>query len=848
MALRTAAEFIEVLQRSRLLDREQGEKVRRLGRDFSDATALAKELARREILTRWQAGALLAGRTLFFLGNHKLIELLGRGGMGAVFLGEHTIMKRRVALKVIPRAFSQDPAALERFFAEVRTIAALDHPNIVQAFNVDVSESGRYYLVMEYVEGMDLQRLVEAEGPLAPEEAVFYIRQAAEGLEHAHSRNLVHCDIKPSNLIVSPQGVVKILDLGLARLSGPESQNDQPDSSGDRILGSVDYQAPEQALGSPDFDRRADVYSLGCTLYFLLTGEPPYPEGTLHERILKHQTAEPPDASRRREDVPASLAAICQKAMAKKPQQRYATAAEFGQTLAAWRPEVALVKRTLPLKKTQPVEELAKDQFIGFDLSDLLPARNVEEKLPEAVLQKRDSSALNEWFQPLIGTRPRVILTASVAAMLGAVLLFLLVLLIVWGRNDTEPPIEQRPDDSTSTEGGPPAPLPPAIVSEPEAPSPLPPPPASADQDQVSTIPPAPETPKPEPKPKPKSKKKPKKKPEPPPPPQESSPPLPAVQPLKDLTLLADLPSPPRGEAPAGDEVILAHVPLKPEWSLHVAVEDEGGAPPDAKRWKLRWNDHGEEVEWIISLEAGGGESRPTDVARLVHRGNDLFFSWINGAGGRASALRNCALDLSVWIRGEKKQVGETVYLPLRRSRHAPPLTVNLDRGITQIKLKGKSLPNASKLKLEILQPLEAPFPPGEVKAVEGEGALRAEIQLKEKKYQNFALGVGLEEERRELVVGLASYLHIEEQRSKPLQLRDMERLVTFNERKWKAMQNQLSPEQNRQMSETLQHYQEILNLLKALNNQATLQYRVYLPLEHYQLELFSTKIPPAEK
>ena len=333
MAVGTVDEFLAVLERSRLLKPEQDAEVQRLAKEIADPTTLAKTLARQNILTRWQAGQLLAGRSTFFLGKYKLLELLGKGGMGAVFLGEHVMMNRRVALKIIPRHIGKDPVGLERFLAEARTIAALDHPNIVQAYSVD-NEGDLYYLVMEYVEGLDLQRLVEAEGPLDCASAVDYIRQAAEGLAHAHNRKMVHCDIKPSNLIVNPNGVVKILDMGLARLAGNEQLGNGASEQDERILGSVDYMAPEQALRTSDFNHRADIYSLGCTLYFLLTGHAPFPEGTLPERILKHQTKEPQPISAKRSDVPLSLIEICKKMMAKRPADRYQTASEVSHVLA----------------------------------------------------------------------------------------------------------------------------------------------------------------------------------------------------------------------------------------------------------------------------------------------------------------------------------------------------------------------------------------------------------------------------------------------------------------------------------------------------------------------------------
>ncbi len=243
MATTTADDFLATLEKSNLLTAEQLADARAMAEESHDATALAKVLIRQDLLTRWQAGQLLAGRSSFFLGKYKLIELLGRGGMGHVFLGEHTTMNRRVALKIVSREVRKDPASLERFLNEARAIAALDHPNVVQAYSVD-NEGDRYYIVMEYVDGIDLQRMVEENGPLDYENAADCIRQAADGLAHGHGRNMIHCDVKPSNLLVNEQGIVKIVDMGLSRLA--EADRQQPLGQDDSVLGSVDYFATEQ--------------------------------------------------------------------------------------------------------------------------------------------------------------------------------------------------------------------------------------------------------------------------------------------------------------------------------------------------------------------------------------------------------------------------------------------------------------------------------------------------------------------------------------------------------------------------------------------------------------------------
>jgi serine/threonine protein kinase len=359
VAIKSAEDFLSVLDKSKLLQGEQFVKAQSLARslpaDSADASNLARVLARENIISRWQAGQLLAGRTSLRLGKYKLIQLLGRGGMGSVFLAEHVTMNRRVALKVVPRSIADDRASLERFFGEARAIASLDHPNIVQAYSVDTDQD-RYFIVMEFVDGHDLQKIVESEGPMQFERAADYIRQAADGLAHAHARNLVHCDIKPSNLLINNHNVLKILDLGLARLNkADESQAEKAGAPGD-ALGTVDYMAPEQALGSANFDHRADIYSLGCTLYFLLTGHPPFPDGTLAQRIMKHQTQEPRSIVAERPDTPGLLAEIVQRMMAKEPEKRYQAAKEVATALSPWRP-AASQTAIRPVQAVKPVEE-----------------------------------------------------------------------------------------------------------------------------------------------------------------------------------------------------------------------------------------------------------------------------------------------------------------------------------------------------------------------------------------------------------------------------------------------------------------------------------------------------------
>jgi serine/threonine-protein kinase len=212
-------------------------------------------------------------------------------------------------------------------------VAALDHPNIVRAYDID-NEADTHYIVMEYVEGRDLQRIVEQEGPLPYERAADYIAQAAVGLQHAHEAGVVHRDIKPANCLVDKTGIVKVLDMGLAKFSTDE--NSLSAMHKDSVVGTADYLAPEQAVNSSRVDSRADVYGLGGTLYFLLTGHPPFPQGTLTERLLKHQKEEPASIYVDRPDAPPALVDTCRRMMMKDPAERIQTAAEVSTELRHW--------------------------------------------------------------------------------------------------------------------------------------------------------------------------------------------------------------------------------------------------------------------------------------------------------------------------------------------------------------------------------------------------------------------------------------------------------------------------------------------------------------------------------
>lgn len=275
------------------------------------------------LLTQWQCEQLASGKHKgFFLGKFKLVGRLGAGGMSTVFLGEHTLSGQRRALKILPKAKLKEKSYLTRFYREGQSIAKLKHPNIVRIY--DIAKDGEnHFMVMEYVQGADLDALVKRYGPLNFDHCRQTVSQSAAGLAHAHLKNLVHRDVKPANLVWTKNETIKVLDLGLALLKTTAGQFGLSEHHNETLMGTVDYLAPEQAINSHDLDHRADIYSLGCTLYFLLTGQPPFPTGTLAQRIAGHQNLKPQSIDSLRDDCPADLVSICNKMMCKNPDERF---------------------------------------------------------------------------------------------------------------------------------------------------------------------------------------------------------------------------------------------------------------------------------------------------------------------------------------------------------------------------------------------------------------------------------------------------------------------------------------------------------------------------------------------
>jgi serine/threonine protein kinase len=333
----TIDSFVELLGKSNLIEEP---RLRAFLQQVVPLSTTPRNLAARLVasglLTQFQAEQLLLGKHRgYTIGKYRILERIGSGGHSNVYLGEHLVVKRRVAIKVLPLAHAQNPAALARFYREARATGALDHPNLVKAHDIDC-DNGLHFLVMDYVDGSSLQQIVSRFGPLSVERSAYYICQAALGLQAAHTAGLVHRDVKPANILLDRRGVIRVLDLGLARFY---SDNEDPLTlkyESNNVLGTADYVAPEQALNSHDVDIRADIYSLGATFYFLLTGQPLFPEGHITHKLIWHQTKQPTPVRQLRPEIPPKLAAVVERCIEKDPDRRYQMPAEVVEALKPW--------------------------------------------------------------------------------------------------------------------------------------------------------------------------------------------------------------------------------------------------------------------------------------------------------------------------------------------------------------------------------------------------------------------------------------------------------------------------------------------------------------------------------
>jgi eukaryotic-like serine/threonine-protein kinase len=335
----TSNEFLDLVRKSELLPPPRLEAFLRQ----IEATPtkvpprdLASLLVTGGFVTQFQAEQFLQGKWKgFTIGKYRVLERIGAGGMGTVYLCEHVVVGRKVAVKVLPSSQSSNPTAKARFYREARAAGVATHPNLVKAHDVD-EENGVHFLVMDYVDGSSLQAIVARFGPLPIARAANYAYQAALGLQAAADAGLVHRDVKPANIMLERNGTIRVLDLGLARFFQDTSDPLTLKYDENTVLGTADYVAPEQAVDSHEVDIRADIYSLGATFYFLLTGQTTYPTGRIAQKLIWLQVKLPTPVRQLRPEVPAGLAAVVEKMMAKKAEDRYPTPAAVAAALAPW--------------------------------------------------------------------------------------------------------------------------------------------------------------------------------------------------------------------------------------------------------------------------------------------------------------------------------------------------------------------------------------------------------------------------------------------------------------------------------------------------------------------------------
>ncbi len=675
--VRTPGEFMRLLEQSRILEDDQLYVVRSMLKETPTSKMLARRLVAKGILTRWQAGQLLVGWTKLRLGNHKLCQQIGRGNYGRVFLAEHIRLKRDVAIKTLSRRFTQRPDVVDRFLEDAREVATLDHPNLVHVLDID-SQDDQYFMVMEYVVGRDLHRIVQEDGPLDFSAAAGYLRQAADGLAYAHQAGVIHRELRPANLMLDDKGVIKILGMGVGRLvdTGYGVQAEDADTVPFAL---ADYQTPEQRRGENQGDIPGDIYSLGCTAYYLLTGHPPpcaEKEDELDSTMARDSGL---DVTPERRDTPRELASIVARMTTPERESRFATAEDAALALQNWlaatsiAPADQALPPTLAGSENGPVrtDRGATASQDGVSDEEGLHAIGVVQLAKKAdTLRQRGGSILSSRFW------------VAVTALVGAALLSLGALRY-WSARSTvvattqkEQPAEkrtvsrpvvvhadrgERKRDSSPTRL---TTMPPAGADAAATPAASDPAPgggsgetepvgkkAVPDGDSTTTSPAGnPGTPEPPAKETPAAKKR-AVDPEPKPAPQPKA--SIVDDPWKDLPAAVDLPDfdGADGVGMSLAEVALAPVSLAAGDTLTLTLVGGEHAAGKGARFSVQQEGPDENRSWNFHLESGrGGEHDAFTIARLSLRDGHLRFCWEADAALHVLVphLRNCVLRFTL--------------------------------------------------------------------------------------------------------------------------------------------------------------------------------------------------------
>ena len=427
----TVEEYLARILDAKLAAADEVEELRKIVGGVS-LDQIREELLSRGLITGYQDEKIRLGRLdELRLGNYEILDLIGQGGMGIVYKAIHRHMDRIVALKVLKRELLDHPTARVRFYREARVVSRLSHRNIVAAFDAGEA-NGLHYLVMEFVDGCDLAQMVSSLGPFQIDEALELTIQAALGLRHAHEQDIIHRDIKPANLLLSKDGVVKVLDLGLARLGGQMGSQLVPGeenlSRSGSVLGTLTFLSPEQALNTKQTDARSDIYSLGCTLYYLLIGSPPYAGDTLGEIWLAHREKPIPTVSLAGESINRKLNDVLHKMMAKNADERHDSIADLlddlqsvlNRVIGGTRTALArrIAERVDDVQVTSPQSSAATDYHSAPD-SPGVSEPAAETEMPDQTYHSLNSPKVDPPPGPLtetISTEPTFILETPSSA------------------------------------------------------------------------------------------------------------------------------------------------------------------------------------------------------------------------------------------------------------------------------------------------------------------------------------------------------------------------------------------------------------------------------------------------
>ncbi|MCU0959246.1 MAG: serine/threonine protein kinase [Pirellulaceae bacterium] len=738
------AELMRLLEQSAILATEGLGEARALAAETSDGTLLARRLAARGLITPWQAGQLLVGRNQFRLGKYILTAQIGRGNFGRVYLAQHPQLRRDVAIKTLSRRFTQYPEIVERFLADARDVAAFDHRNILHVFDVD-SQDGRYFLVMECVRGSDLQRYVEQHGPASVSSTADILRQTLAGLSHAHARGVLHRDLQPANLMLDDAGVVKIIGFGVGRLGGPRVASEVRAGELNDVWDSP-YLAPEQRSAEGSCDVRTDIFALGGTACFLLTGRTPPAAGRHAESMLELSPAAVAPGDALAADDAAALVRVISRMLQVDPALRYASAREVEEELEAIHGQPAesgphVLLGGLPEPPAAPQTALPPASAGAVvaataeatrpttpaespPVPDTAPPRLRRRLLLALALALACAVGLSAWLyhqavavssrptEPALrGAPPRLVPRRQTTRDPPALPTALQQDQMGARSTDAASPSTDRPDAT-----GPPTPaLVPALpgASAPaetaataEAPPPSPAPAPAAEP--MAAAPPgptaapgtAPAASEPPPTDPPTS-------PPPAPPAESPAPPEPPAlaAPLADLPEAIDLPPLELAAATGPAPCELGALAVPEGATLAMTLLGAGTAGPHGTSYQLTPAVDSAAPRWQVQcVRAAGDDPAPVAVAELTRVQQRLMFTWLAAAARVESVqcLGNCVLRISCGTQAHD--------LRLRRPERCDPLHVNLKRPTATLRAKITAPPDATHLRFQVTS-VSAPWP-----------------------------------------------------------------------------------------------------------------------------------------